>query len=108
MPSEYKKNVCIETVGNSILCPRAQGATASTPVSERNPSNRKCVIGAVTCAVVVAMIVVLALVAIKLCTDADLERHRVSERDSTINSTLVVELLQLHSPHAAPLLNSVA
>ena len=68
-------NVYMET---RKLCARAQGATATPTTNKRRLANRKCVIGAVTCAVVVAMIVVGVLVSIKLFTDADLERLRVT------------------------------
>jgi len=52
-----------------------QGAASTSP---RRCANRKCVIAAVTCAVVVSMIVVGVLAAIKIFTDADLERLKVT------------------------------
>lgn len=71
-----------------------EGATATSSPTERRRSNRKCVIGAVTCAVVVAMIVTGVLVAIKLFTDADLEKHRIRRKLRTGDTLIDEDLYQ--------------
>ena len=63
-----------------------QGDRSTVSPSERRCTNRKCVIGAATALVVVAMVIVGALVTIKLTNDADLERLKVTLLANTLLS----------------------